>query len=621
MNLEQSMSMLNDQQREAVEHVDGPLLVVAGPGTGKTQLLSLRAANILATRDVRPQNILCLTYTDAGVEAMRRRLVELVGRDAYGIEVSTFHSFALSLRASHPEHFLGGSAAKPVSDLYAKEVIDSFLKRLPYGSLFSSLHDGVSSGLGAISSFIGRAKRAGMTPDDCRAIMRQNIACADYLDGCEELMAIVNSAVDKHAGFASKTEFTARFEELVHRAHALAPAELKMPAVTTVGVYVPYLTWLDRLVSRTELCEGNKASGYNNIRNKQFKAGDDKVRRASVRVESERALVACDAYEHYQRTLAAEGLIDYDDMVMDCLEAVASSPALRYELQNRYSYIQVDEFQDTNGSQMRMVELLCEGIERPNVMAVGDDDQAIMRFQGASVAYIEQFQDRYDPHVVVLATNYRSTPEIVSLGTGVAEQVEHRLVTSSSGKIIRAHRASGAQTSFAETTFPTKELEYQALARDIRRRIDEGFVESCRNPDEAIAVISPKHAGLRALIPFLTREGVAFEYKVRQNVHEMESMQALLAALRFVTAYSQGRFELAESFLPQVVAAPEYGGDHHSSVTLALSARCDHKGHWLETMAASHDSRLSGFHDKLMAQDRARCQTLSLQRALRRLEG
>ena len=93
MNLSEAMSMLNDRQREAVEHLEGPLLVVAGPGTGKTQLLSLRAANILATRDVQPQNILCLTYTDAGVEAMRHRLVGLVGRDAYGIEVSTFHSF------------------------------------------------------------------------------------------------------------------------------------------------------------------------------------------------------------------------------------------------------------------------------------------------------------------------------------------------------------------------------------------------------------------------------------------------------------------------------------------------------------------------------------------------
>lgn len=144
MNLSEAMSMLNDRQREAVEHLEGPLLVVAGPGTGKTQLLSLRAANILATRDVQPQNILCLTYTDAGVEAMRHRLVGLVGRDAYGIEVSTFHSFALGVRAGHPEYFHAGIDARPVSDLYAREIVDSYLKRLPYGSPLSSVYQGGS---------------------------------------------------------------------------------------------------------------------------------------------------------------------------------------------------------------------------------------------------------------------------------------------------------------------------------------------------------------------------------------------------------------------------------------------------------------------------------------------
>ena len=330
----------------------------AGPGTGKTQLLSLRAANILATRDVQPQNILCLTYTDAGVEAMRHRLVGLVGRDAYGIEVSTFHSFALGVRAGHPEYFHAGIDARPVSDLYAREIVDSYLKRLPYGSPLSSVYQGVSSDLNEVSSFIGRVKRAGLTPDDCRAIMRQNVACADYLDGCDELMAMLNTRIG--VGFRSKADYVAQFEDLVHRAHALAPAELRRPVITTAGIYVPYLTWLDELVARTELCDGRNTKGYRDIRDAQFES-HDRIRRASVRTTSERALVACDAYEHYQRTLEERGLIDYDDMVMDCIEAVASNPGLRCALQDRHRYIQVDEFQDTNGSQMRMVDLLCEG--------------------------------------------------------------------------------------------------------------------------------------------------------------------------------------------------------------------------------------------------------------------
>ncbi len=599
MNLEESLEELNDRQLEAVEHIDGPLLVVAGPGTGKTQLLSLRAANILVKRDVQSKNILCLTYTDAGARAMRKRLVELVGRDAYGIEVSTFHSFASSIKTRYPEFFHRDPSAAPVSDLHAREIIDAYLKSLPYGTPLSSSYAGKAASLSDVMSFISKMKRFGLTPEEYRLIMHQNIETAEYLNGNDELVTLVNSALPRKND--KKEEFIARFEALVHTALADAPDDLKRPVLTTPGICEPYLVWLDGAVSRTELIdEGGKTSGYQNIRDKQFDKDDNKVRHASVGVASKKALVACDAYEHYQKKLRDASLIDFDDMIMDCIKAVESSPELRYALQDRYRYIQVDEFQDTNGAQMRMVELLCDGVESPNVMAVGDDDQAIMRFQGASVAYIEQFQRRFHPHEVVLEINYRSTPEVVSLGSGVAEQVERRLVASASGKEIRADKDSGEQVEYSETVFPTKELEYQALARDLRKRIDAGFIESCKDPDEAIAVISAKHAGLRSLIPFLVAENVPFDYSVKTNVFEMESMQALLAAIRFVAAYSQGRLKLAESFLPQIIAAPEFGGDHPSSVAFALRARREYNGRWMKALAESDDKRLKALHEDLM---------------------
>ena len=596
MNLEESMAMLNDRQREAVDHVDGPLLVVAGPGTGKTQLLSLRAANILATRDVQPENILCLTYTEAGAEAMQKRLVELVGRDAYGIEVSTFHSFASSVKSRYPEFFRRDPTASAVSDLHSKEILDAYLKNLPYGTPLSAPREGVAASLGGVVAFISKLKRSGLKPDDYRAIMRQNIACADYLDDNDELMGLLNADMPRSA--AMKADYIARFEELVHAARACAPVELVDSVVDTPGIYAPYITWLSDLVGRTELIEGNSSKGFTDIRNKEFAKGDDGLRRASVREKSEKALVACDAYEHYQAALADEGFIDFDDMIMDCIAAIEDNPELKYALQDRYRYIQVDEFQDTNGAQMRIVELLCEGIDAPNVMAVGDDDQAIMRFQGASVAYIEQFQERFDAHSVVLEVNYRSTPEIVSLGSRVADQVEYRLEASAAGKRIRANRESGEQVEFTETVYPSKELEYQALARDIKAQIDGGFIDECRNSDEAIAVISCKHAGLKQLIPYLVQEGVPFAYTVRSNVFAMESMQTLLALLRFVAALSQGRADLADSYLPQIVAAPELGGDHPSSVAFALEARRVH-GSWMQALAKSENARLKALHDDL----------------------
>ena len=583
----------NLEQLAAIDHVDGPLLVIAGPGTGKTQLLSNRAANILATCDVSAKNILCLTYTEAGAEAMKERLVRLVGREAYGIEVSTFHAFASSVKSRYPQYFTRNPTAVAASELHTKEIIDAYLKGLPYGTPLSAPREGVANALDGVAAFISKMKSNGLAPDDVRAIMRQNIAAADWLDSREELASLLNTDMPRKA--AEKAEYVAKFEELIHEAVAVAPKTLLSSTTSTPGICMPYLVWLDALVARTPLMEGNKTEGFAAIRNAEFKKGADGVRRASVRDVSERALVACGAYEHYQAALLREGLIDFDDMVMDCVTAVSENPALKHELQDRYRYIQVDEFQDTNGAQMRMVELLCEGLACPNIMAVGDDDQAIMRFQGASVAYIEQFRAKFNPRSIVLKTNYRSTPQIVNLGMEIAGQVEHRLVAGED-KQIRAHNPSGTQTAFAETVFATKELEYQALARDIRAHIDAGFTAG---REDAIAVIGAKHKGLQALIPYLVAENVPFAYKVKSSIFEMESLQTLMALLRYVAARGAGREKLAESYLPQIVAAAELGGEHVSSVYFALTARKDYHGSWTRALAASENPRLAELAEDL----------------------
>ena len=100
---------LNAQQKLAVEHTEGPLLVIAGPGTGKTQLLSVRVARILQTTDVSPQNILCLTFTNKAATNMRDRLFELIGAEAYKVVVRTFHSFAADIMNQYPDYFWNGA--------------------------------------------------------------------------------------------------------------------------------------------------------------------------------------------------------------------------------------------------------------------------------------------------------------------------------------------------------------------------------------------------------------------------------------------------------------------------------------------------------------------------------
>ena len=108
---------LNAAQREAVDTIEGPLLVVAGPGTGKTELLSMRVANILYKTDTLPENILCLTFTDSGATAMRARLARIIGPDAYKVAIQTFHSFGTETINHNSEYFYHGAAFKPADDL------------------------------------------------------------------------------------------------------------------------------------------------------------------------------------------------------------------------------------------------------------------------------------------------------------------------------------------------------------------------------------------------------------------------------------------------------------------------------------------------------------------------
>ena len=121
---------LNPAQKQAVDTIDGPVMVVAGPGTGKTELLSMRAAAILQKTDALPENILCLTFTEAGQQAMRERLVEIMGQSGYRVAVHTFHGFAGDVMAKYRSHFFGGATFRIADELVKHRVISSILDTL-----------------------------------------------------------------------------------------------------------------------------------------------------------------------------------------------------------------------------------------------------------------------------------------------------------------------------------------------------------------------------------------------------------------------------------------------------------------------------------------------------------
>ncbi|MCA9335203.1 UvrD-helicase domain-containing protein, partial [Candidatus Saccharibacteria bacterium] len=123
---------LNENQRRAVDTIDGPVMVIAGPGTGKTELLAMRAANILKQTDALPENILCLTFTEAGSVAMKKRLTSIIGRDAYNVSVFTFHAFGTDIMGRYREYFYNGADFSAADDLARHRIITDILDSLPY---------------------------------------------------------------------------------------------------------------------------------------------------------------------------------------------------------------------------------------------------------------------------------------------------------------------------------------------------------------------------------------------------------------------------------------------------------------------------------------------------------
>ncbi|HSW99048.1 MAG TPA: ATP-dependent DNA helicase, partial [Candidatus Saccharimonadales bacterium] len=264
---------------------------------------------------------------------------------------------------------------------------------------------------------------------------------------------------------------------------------------------------------------------------------------------------AAGVYEHYLQALRAQHLFDYDDMVLRAVRALETNTDLRYTLQEQYQYILLDEFQDTNGAQLRLVELLTDNPVhegRPNVLAVGDDDQAIYAFQGANYSHMLRFKELYrDVLAVPLTENYRSHKDVLHFARGISEQIEERLHHHfpEIEKTLEA-RATGLP---AHAVVERREAQSDAMQFAwVARRIS-GFLES-GVPASEIAVLAPKHKYLEPLVPFLQQAGIPVRYEKRENVLEDPGIVQLLRMSELVLALAAGQQTLANALWAQVLS-------------------------------------------------------------------
>lgn len=425
---------LNSEQKEAVDTIDGPVLVIAGPGTGKTQLLSTRVANIVLHTDTNPENILCLTYTDSATLNMKKRLRSIMGIESDKISISTFHSLGQEIINSNPDYFFYGAHFTPIDDLKKIELIHSILSSKPLDDPLHSYHPT----LGWVYSDdclsrISELKNGGLTDSEFRKILDQNKKDYELIHTvCEGFLAI-NA---KKVKLTDIDDLIYKLQENIQpKTCVFDSGEERQQTNILNSIYENYYNiFLNELVEARELSiSGAKfsSSPITKWKNTFFMKDDNNQYVLRDYIALPKLYSLADVYKQYTQRLFEAGLIDFDDMLLNVVKALEEVSSLRYSYQEKFQYILVDEFQDTNGVQLRLINSLINTEitnNRPNILVVGDDDQAIYRFQGSNISNIFNFRYTFaDTKIITLTSNYRSHQKILDFAEQIITNAEERL--------------------------------------------------------------------------------------------------------------------------------------------------------------------------------------------------
>ena len=336
---------LNDRQREAVFHTEGPLLILAGAGSGKTRVLTHRIAYLIEEKGVNPWNIMAITFTNKAAGEMRERVDKIVGFGSESIWVSTFHSSCVRM-------------------------LRRFIDRLGFDTNFT-IYD--------------TDDQKTLMKDICK---RLDIDIKIYKE--RAIMAAISSAKDELIG----------------------PEEYEINVM-----------------------------------------GDFSKRKIAL------------AYKEYQKELKKNNALDFDDLIMKTVELFQACPDVLEYFQERFKYIMVDEYQDTNTAQFKFVSLLAEKYR--NLCVVGDDDQSIYKFRGANIKNILGFEHVFaDAKVVRLEQNYRSTQNILNAANQVIQNNLERKT-----KTLWTENEEGEKLHFRQFMNAYEEAEY--IVGDISKKVRE----------------------------------------------------------------------------------------------------------------------------------------------------
>lgn len=435
---------LNKAQKEAVDTIEGPVMVVAGPGTGKTQILTLRIANILLKTHSEPENILALTFTESGVQSMRKRLASIIGSPAYAVEINTFHGFSNDIIKNNPEAFPHIIGSRSITDVEQISLVQQIIEK----------------------SELKVLKPSGDTLYFVRAVM----------SAIQEL---------KREGV-----FVEDFEKIVKNAEK-------------------QFSQIPDLFYESGAHKGKMKGAY-------------KDQEKQIAKNKELSFL----YKEYEQELRRQKLYDYNDMITETLRALRKDADLLLRLQEQYHYILVDEHQDTNNAQNKILELLASHFApRPNLFVVGDEKQSIFRFQGASLENFLYFKNIYPEAILIILTdNYRSTQNILDGA--------HSLIA---GKEPLISHASHKSKPVELCAFSKNSVLNYFIATDIARLVKEGV-----NHNE-IAVLYRNNKDAFAIAEALNKFGIPYNIESDKDIFAEPIIQKLLTILKAIHSYGDDR--------------------------------------------------------------------------------
>ena len=414
-----NLDMLNDRQREAVLQTEGPVLILAGAGSGKTRVLTQRIAYLIEEKHVNPWNILAITFTNKAAEEMRERVDSIVGFGAESIWVSTFHSMCV-------------------------RILRRYIDRLGYDTNFT-IYD----------------------TDDSKSVMKEI---------CKRLN--IDTKIYKERALLS--EISSAKDELI------SPEEYNLNTM-----------------------------------------GDFSKRRVA------------EAYREYQDTLKKNNALDFDDLIAKTVELFRMNPDVLDSYQERFRYISVDEYQDTNTAQFELVRLLSRKYR--NLCVVGDDDQSIYKFRGANIRNILDFEKVFpEAKVVKLEQNYRSTQTILDAANAVI-----RNNTARKDKRLWTDQGEGEKVHFRRFDSAYEEAEF--IASDIARK--KRYGADYRD----FAVLYRTNAQSRLLEERFIMEGIPYDVVGGVNFYARKEIKDVLAYLKTI---DNGRDDLA---VKRIINVPRRG--------------------------------------------------------------